>query len=448
MLIKGIDFPEELLRAQMARELVVFAGAGVSNPPPSALPLFGELADRIGALSGGARERDAKDMEEPDDRYLGRLKKQGMQVHEAAARILVGPHTKPHELHLLLLKVFPSAGDVRLVTTNFDTHFTTAAGAAFDSRIEAFFAPALPLGDDFTGLVYLHGSAEKDPKRCVLTDEDFGRAYLTQGWATRFLAAMFSRYSVLFVGYSHNDTVMNYLARGLPPAGGKHRFVFTADENLSKWEFLGVHPMAYKLVGGENPHKSITESVSHWVADLRSGLLDKAQRIRSIAESLPPLEGEDADYIRFALTQIDTARVFLKHASQPEWISWLEKHRFIQPLFNPCAQLSQFERELASWLTKHFFTKHAHHLWAAMQRNGGGLNPALCSCVWQRLCTRDQDASVGGVFPHWVAVLLTQPYDLLGSDQWGMLLKECHSPGDRYASGTSFLTISQSRGLG
>ena len=39
----------------------------------------------------------------------------------------------------------------------------------------------------------------------VLTDKDFGRAYLTEGWARRFIQDLFLKFTVLFVGYSHND---------------------------------------------------------------------------------------------------------------------------------------------------------------------------------------------------------------------------------------------------
>ena len=49
---------------------------------------------------------------------------------------------------------------------------------------------------------------------------DFGRAYLTEGWARRFLVDLFRSFPVLFVGYSHNDIVMTYLARALPPSEG------------------------------------------------------------------------------------------------------------------------------------------------------------------------------------------------------------------------------------
>src|SRR5262249_30102246 len=150
----GIDFPEALLRAQAAGELIVFAGAGVSNPRPSSLPMFSGLASQIGQPSSIRKEDH-----EPEDRYLGRLKKNGVQVHDSAARILVNAQTQPHDLHRHLLQLFAVGEKVRLVTTNFDTHFTTAATELYPGQVEIFYAPALPLGDDFTGVVYLHGSA-------------------------------------------------------------------------------------------------------------------------------------------------------------------------------------------------------------------------------------------------------------------------------------------------
>lgn len=82
MLLKGIDLPEILLRAQEAGELVVFAGAGISFPPPSNLPLFDELALQIGKHAGLTME-----MDEPADHHLGRLKHKGIDVHQESARI-------------------------------------------------------------------------------------------------------------------------------------------------------------------------------------------------------------------------------------------------------------------------------------------------------------------------------------------------------------------------
>jgi len=115
MLIQGVDFPEALYWAQSDGGLVVLTGAGVLNPPPSSLPLFAGLAAKIGE-SSAVDKREG----EPDDRYLGSLKAVGVHVHEPAARILINEQTKPNALHRDLIKLFPSAERLRLVTTNFD----------------------------------------------------------------------------------------------------------------------------------------------------------------------------------------------------------------------------------------------------------------------------------------------------------------------------------------
>jgi hypothetical protein len=109
-----------------------------------------------------------------------------------------------------------------------DDHFRGAAQSVFGAAPEIYRAPALPLGDDFKGVVHLHGSVLDDAKKLVLTDADFGRAYLTQGWARRFLQQLFSKFVVLFVGYSHQDLPLLYLARGISAAeDGSGRYALT-----------------------------------------------------------------------------------------------------------------------------------------------------------------------------------------------------------------------------
>jgi hypothetical protein len=81
---------------------------------------------------------------------------------------------------------------VRIVTTNYDLHLSTVLSKR-GIQVEGYMAPALPMGDDFSGIVYLHGSLQRELKRLVVTDSDFGRAYLRDAWAARFLERMFAR---------------------------------------------------------------------------------------------------------------------------------------------------------------------------------------------------------------------------------------------------------------
>ena len=104
-------------------------------------------------------------------------------------------------------------------------------------ELNVYYAPALPTGRAFKGL-YIHGNIEQE-KALILTDGDFGRAYLTEGWARKVLVDLFSNYTVLFVGYSHNDPIMKYLATGLPPS--TRRYAFVAQGKIrttgSIWEY-------------------------------------------------------------------------------------------------------------------------------------------------------------------------------------------------------------------
>lgn len=204
MKIANIEFPEPFLSALRDQELVVFAGAGVSMGEPTKLPGFTSPVKKVAAATG-----KTYDEKEAPERFLGKLEQRGAKVHQIAAEVLLEHGLEPTNLHRDLLKLYKDSRQVRVVTTNFDTLFEQAAKTAFDSTPEVYRAPALPLGRKFEGIVHIHGAIDY-PKRMVLTEADFGRAYLTEGWARRFLVDVFRSFAVLFVGYSHDDVIMNY----------------------------------------------------------------------------------------------------------------------------------------------------------------------------------------------------------------------------------------------
>ena len=181
MKIAGIDFPEPLLKALRDGKLVIFAGAGVSMGPPACLPNFKSLANKIAEGTGKTLQ-----CKEPIDRFLGGLQDdKEVPVHDLAAKLLFQEGLKATKLHHNLLLLYSGADQVRVVTTNFDLLFEQAAGKIFDNPPEVFRAPALPLGHQFNGIVHVHGETNRFDDM-VLTDKDFGRAYLTEGWARAF----------------------------------------------------------------------------------------------------------------------------------------------------------------------------------------------------------------------------------------------------------------------
>jgi NAD-dependent SIR2 family protein deacetylase len=122
MFCDPLDLPDDVIAAQEAGELVIFAGAGVSLEHPSNIPLFKDLTDNIGAAFNKTRDPLRDDL----DVLLGEWKdSHGARVHEAAYEIVSNPKSRPTEVHFNLLKLFKKPEHIRIVTTNYDRHFTT-----------------------------------------------------------------------------------------------------------------------------------------------------------------------------------------------------------------------------------------------------------------------------------------------------------------------------------
>lgn len=87
------------------------------------------------------------------------------------------------------------------------------------------YAPYLPVPRaTWQGIVHLHGGCgdanDGNHDNLTFTAADFGRAYLTEGWAARFLTELFLRTrAILFVGYSVSDPVIKYIVEAFAAEG-------------------------------------------------------------------------------------------------------------------------------------------------------------------------------------------------------------------------------------
>lgn len=344
MQIGSLDLPDEVLTALEENRLVIFAGAGVSIPPPADLPGFKRLVEEI------VRRPLEQDEVGQMDRVLGRAKERGVPVHRLAAAGLERPGSRFNSLHENLVALFGSRDRIRIVTTNFDRHFEEAINARHgETKVEVFTSPALPVGSSFTGLVHLHGALGRSPETLVLTDADFGRAYLTEGWAGRFLLELFREYTVLFVGYSYGDTVMSYLTRGLSPTFGRQRFALTEMGQREKWELLGIHPIDYDPAGD---HRALGDSLNQWVSYERRGFLDWGQRLPALADREPrALAPHERGELEFCLRNPKRARLFYRYAKHRDWLEWAEENGRLQPLFSFDGNQESLW-DLAGWFTQ------------------------------------------------------------------------------------------------
>lgn len=341
-----LDLPAELLRAQQEGSLVVFAGAGVSKPAPSGLPDFGGL---VAHLAG----RELTDEESQRlDWALGQFQDGGIDVHRRAAEKLRDPSSRPNDLHRDLLGLFKRPEAVRLVTTNFDLHFEAAARELWpdknpDQCPEVWRAPALPLGDAFQGIVHLHGALDRPAERLVLTDRDFSRAYLTEGWARRFLLRLFPKFTVLFVGYSHNDPLVDYLARGLPPDAPGSRFALS-ENGTTDWQYLGIQPILYGNADGI--HQEAAQTISDWSSHTQRGALENQVRAREIL-TRPPDRAEpgELDFLRWCLDHETHWRFFTDNAGRDGWLAWLDECGLLRRMLDG-SLIGEQTNHLGDWI--------------------------------------------------------------------------------------------------
>ena len=396
MMIRGISFPDKLIRASKEVKLAIFAGAGVSMAPPSNYPDFADLTDEL--AKGQPFKRENMDF----DRFLGRLEDKGVQVHRRTHEIFSNPDSKPNSLHFNLLKMFPSVSGIRLITTNFDMHFSTASQDLFAPDVPTVYYPELPPARNFQGICYLHGCVARDHANMVLTDRDFGRAYVVDGRAARFLQEIFRYYTVLFVGYSHADPIMYHMARGLPP-DLPPRYALTHEGNKLDWEALGIIPVFYtKTPDGE--HVRLAQAIAAWEESIPKPTISHETKARGILSAPPTPDPHEDDYIYEVIKDPETTHFFTRHAQRVEWLEWAEKKKLFKPLFI-VANLDRQSEQIADWFIRNFVVDHSQEAISLVARQKGPLHPLLWTRISWRLGSM-KFQSHPAVLRKWLLILL------------------------------------------
>ncbi|TNC51412.1 SIR2 family protein [Mumia zhuanghuii] len=395
MWIGDIDLPPAVLDAAEAGHLVLFVGAGASRSRPSFLPDFGELVREIGSLAG--REPTDVEVKQPDV-FLGQLEDGGVDVHQLVAAAIDQPGSRHNPLHTAIARLATAYGKPRIVTTNYDRHLSSAA-AELSLDLEIYQAPALPIGDDFEGIVHLHGSLDQPSRRLVVTDSDFGRSYLREAWAARFLERMFSTSTVLFIGYSHGDVVMQYLARSLGPDG--KRYIVTDQAPNVEWRRLGLTPISYPNDSGD--HSALPAGVERWVELATMGQIEHRARIAGLVEAEPPTIPEEVSYLEAVLA--DPARIshfvekahFEEDARAQRWFAWLEGRAIFTSVFSQDTTDSNTSRALMSWITNEYLCNERRSGIAIRAFSERSWPHATWEAITHRLFSQ------GGEFPQWLS---------------------------------------------
>ena len=313
----GPDVPECLLQAHEDGRVVLFCGAGISYP--AGLPGFKDLTEKIYddlKVTPDPVQQAALKVKQ-FDRALGLLEEQVVGgrdiVRQSLAKILTPALATPNATaaHEALLTLGRNGdGQTRLITTNYDRLFEKAiADKGLD--ISRHQAPLLPVPNNrWDGLVYLHGRLPDNPAHgdlddLIVSSGDFGRAYLTERWAARFVGELFRNYTVCFVGYSIDDPVLRYMTDALAAdrllgESPLEMFAFGSyskgkkNERANEWKAKNVTPILYREY---RRHWYLHKTLRAWAETYRDGVSGKESIVAKCARLRLTASTQQDDYV-------------------------------------------------------------------------------------------------------------------------------------------------------
>ena len=465
----GPAIPVRLLNELDSGKVVFFCGAGVSMGPGSDLPDFANLVQHVydaSRMSPDAVEREALSIGALD-KALGLLERDERLGVRAVRRTVIerlsAPPSGELKVHKALIDLSLNEHAFRLITTNFDDRFVEAG---LDKEVDASPKLPVPKPHAWSSLVHLHGriAGSEDGSNLVLTAADFGRAYLTERWAARFVTELFREFAVVFVGYSVGDPVMSYMVDALAAERAKGARFATAyafadsdgsEADRSKvrdgWRAKNVEPILYDRRDG---HRLLAETLVEW-ATVRKDPFHARSRI-AINEMARMPDNPVAERVVWALDDpvaaqalADEPPVMDEHefGKLEKWLDVFAERRLLScdagdiepgasdqdPALvrlvddgfrseNP-NNLDMTRACLSVWLARHL---HVPQLLGWVLRNGGHLHPHLRQQIRRRLAAKDS------YIPEPLRLLWTVLLDNRRADPWSGLWTS-----DHYAAATS-----------
>ena len=335
------SIPDLLLDRRDAGRVVFFCGAGVSfnSGMPDFIGLTKHVVEQFdppassAIMDGFSPWLDGQSSSAVSlDQVFNLLQQEygRKEVNQLVAARLAEPTdtSEPSREHGIIRRISSDAdGNPQIVTTNFDTLFE----AGFVGTIK-HVPPALPnlsLGMPIIGVSYLHGrlpDASTYPYPFVLSSADFGRAYLAEGWATKFVRELLSEYTVVLVGYQAEDPPIRYLLQGLNydcQSDRTNLFAFDRgdpDEIEAKWRDRGVTPIAYP------EHEVLWDTLEAWAQRADDPRRWRDNVIATTATDPKALQPHERGQVAHLLRTNTGAKAFqmADPIPHPEWVCVLD----------------------------------------------------------------------------------------------------------------------------
>ncbi len=327
----GPIIPSYLLNQRNEGNVIFFCGAGISRR--AGLPDFSGLTQDIAHKLVAQMALEALGRKESSDRVF-RLLIQEFGQYEIDREIhtaLTIRRKADLSCHKTILDLSTGVdGSPQVVTTNFDLLFEKADSRIRKLSFEPPFLPDLSLQSSFEGVVYLHGRLRPPElgksSGYIISSADFGRAYLSEGWATRYVKSLREQYTIVLLGYSAEDAPMRYLLEGLSSGGNisykSPIYAFTqGDEGDAEeeWQDRGVTPICYPKSDG---HIALWDTLDAWATAVND---PKAwnEKVVSIAQMRPrDVAAHERGQVVDLVSSNHGAKIFAEATPAPtaEWI--------------------------------------------------------------------------------------------------------------------------------
>lgn len=355
-LANGPSIPDDLLLARDQGRVIFFCGAGVSRARAKLPDFFGlarSVVAKLGVDQNGPACKLIEEAQEIDrrvgvsgvisaDRVFGLLERDfsPRDIEEAVASSLKPPPACDLTAHNILLDLATTPlGAVQLVTTNFDRLFDDCGRGLQNWQPPKLPDPLRPA--EINGIVYLHGRATPDyfgaeGDGFILSSSAFGRAYLSDGWATSFIREILQRYVVVFVGYTADDPPVQYLLEALRRASEKQgaAYAFQSgdhDDAAARWRHKGVEAIPYSP---DSDHAALWQTLEAWSGRARDPDAWYANVINASRSGPPALRPHERGQVAHIVSTYEGAKKFSSGDNPPpaEWLCVFDRHRrFARP---------------------------------------------------------------------------------------------------------------------
>jgi hypothetical protein len=273
------DLPQQIIEAAEQKQLAIFVGAGLSRF--MGCSSWGELAENLlkkCEAEGLLNNYEKTVLSQSTDfkktiTICSRLLKNDERFMDEMRKSLNDDKVGDASVDLKIYKDLFSLNGL-IITTNADRHIDQVYLP--DNIFINDFSSATPV--DNTHLYKIHGSIT-DPNSLIFTVEGYLKRYTDYEYG-KFLEEIFTKYTVLFLGYGMSEfELMDYLFSSIQGNSKRHYFLkdyFTHEQRIYKFDQMYFDDLGVKLIPYAKDsigYQQLPKIIDEWVQEIKSKTL-------------------------------------------------------------------------------------------------------------------------------------------------------------------------------